>query len=256
MPDSHAAEYSIQDRVSPEEWAIRVDLAALYRLCARHGMTDLTYTHLSARVPGDGDAFLLNPWGLLFEQVTASNLVKVDTEGNLLGENRYGVNAAGLTIHSAVHMARPDLACVAHTHTRTGIALAALPQGLRPLNQKAMQFHGRIAYHGYEGIAFDLDERERLIADMGDADVMVLKNHGFLVGGRSVREAWARLYDLEKAAKTQMLAEATGAPLATLSDAFLDEQEGRPRANRSYNPYDGWESQLRLLDRADSSWRH
>ena len=256
MPDSHAAEHSMRDRVSPEEWAVRVDLAALYRLCARHGMTDLTYTHLSARAPGDEDAFLLNPWGLLFEQVTASNLVKVDTEGNLLGESRYGVNAAGFTIHSAVHMARPDLACVAHTHTRTGIALAALPQGLRPLNQKAMQFHGRIAYHDYEGIAFDLDERERLIADMGDADVMVLKNHGFLVGGRSVREAWARLYDLEKAAKTQMLAEAAGAPLATLSDAFLDEQERRPRANRSYNPYDGWESQLRLLDRADSSWRH
>ena len=256
MPDSHAADYSMQDRVGPEEWAIRVDLAALYRLCARHGMTDLTYTHLSARVPGDEDAFLLNPWGLLFEQVTASNLVKVDTEGNLLGENRYGVNAAGFTIHSAVHMARHDLICVAHTHTRTGIAISALPQGLRPVNQKAMQFHGRLAYHDYEGIAFDLGERERLIADLGDADAMVLRNHGFLVGGRSIREAWARLYDLEKAAKTQMLAEASGAPLATLSDAFLDEQKNRPRLNRSYNPYDGWESQLRLLDRADTSYRH
>ncbi len=256
MPDSHAIDHSMQDRISPEEWAVRIDLAALYRLCAQHGMTDLTYTHLSARVPGDGHTFLLNPWGLLFDQVTASNLVKVDTEGNLLGENHYGVNAAGFTIHSAVHMARPDLACVAHTHTRAGIALAALPQGLRPLNQKAMQFHGRLAYHDYEGIAFDLDERERLIADMGSADVMVLKNHGFLVGGRSVREAWARLYDLEKAAKTQMLAEATGAPLAVLSDAFVDEQGNRPKANRSHNPHDGWESQLRLLDRVDSSWRH
>ena len=256
MPDSHPADTSMQGRVSPEEWAVRVDLAALYRLCARHGMTDLTYTHLSARAPGEGDAFLLNPWGLLFEQVTASNLVKVDIDGNLLGENRYGVNAAGFTIHSAVHMARPDLACVAHTHTRAGIALAALPQGLRPLNQKAVQFHGRIAYHGYEGIAFDLDERERLVADLGDADAMVLKNHGFLVGGRSVREAWARLYDLEKAAKAQLLAEAAGAPLARLSDAFLDGHKDRPRANRSHNPHDGWESQLRLLDRADSSWRH
>ena len=196
------------------------------------------------------------PMASCSRQVTASNLVKVDTEGNLLGENRYGVNAAGFTIHSAVHIARPDLACVAHTHTRTGIAFAALPQGLRPLNQKAMQFHGRMAYHDYEGIAFDLDERDRLIADMGAAEVMVLRNHGFLVCGRSVREAWARLYDLEKAAKTQMLAEATGAPLATLSDAFLEEQENRPRANRSYNPYDGWESQLRLLDRADPSYRH
>ena len=255
MPDAHVAHVSMQERVSPEEWAVRTDLAACYRLAARHGMTDLTYTHISARVPGPDHAFLLNPFGLLFDQVTASNLVKVDLDGNLLEENGHGVNAAGFTIHSAVHMARPDAACVAHTHTRAGIALSALPEGLLPLNQKAMQFHGRVATHDYEGLAFDLDERDRLIADLGDADVMLLRNHGFLVCGRSVREAWARLYDLEKAARTQLLAEASGAPLAALSEPFLEAQRSRPRANRTHNPYDGWESQLRLLDRADPGWR-
>ena len=256
MPKSHANGVSVRERVGAEEWAVRVDLAALYRLVARHGMTDLTYTHISARVPGTDDQFLLNPYGLLFEQVTASNLVKVDTEGNLVEESGYGVNAAGFTIHSAVHMARHDLACVAHTHTRAGMAISALPHGLLPLNQKAMQFHGRIAYHDYEGIAFDLDERERLIADLGDADVMILRSHGFLVGGRTVREAWSRLHDLEKAARTQMLAEASGAPLAVLSSQFCAAQGDRPRSLLGYNPNDGWDSQLRLLDRADSGYRH
>jgi ribulose-5-phosphate 4-epimerase/fuculose-1-phosphate aldolase len=246
---------AVRDRVSPEEWETRVDLAALYRLVAKHGLTDLTATHISARIPGTEDQFLLNPLGLLFSQVTASNLVKVDIEGNIL-DGEYPINAAGYTIHSAVHAARHDVDCVAHTHTPAGMAVAALPEGLLPLTQQSMRFYRRTAYHDYEGIALDLDERERLVRDLGDKSVMMLRNHGVLVCGRSIRHAWVLLYRLEKVCKAQLAAMATGAKLVfpsaeTCEKAYQQFEEG----DRSYRQ-DGWESQLRLLDRDDSSWRH
>ena len=158
---------SVRESMSEEEWQTRVDLAALYRVVAKHGMTDLGGTHLSARVPGPEHHFLLNPFGLLFEEVTASNLVKVDMDGNIVGESEYPVNAAGFTIHSAVHMARPEIRCVAHTHTVAGIALSCLQEGLLPITQHSMRFYKRVAYHDWEGIATNLDERERLVRDLG-----------------------------------------------------------------------------------------
>ena len=246
---------SVRERVSPEEWQTRLDLAAIYRLVAKHGMTDLTATHISARVPGTENQFLLNPLGLLFSQVTASNLIKVDIEGNIL-DGEYPINAAGYVIHSAVHAARHDVECVAHTHTPAGMAVAALPQGLMPLTQQSMRFYGRTAYHGYEGIALDLDERERLVEDLGDNSVMMLKNHGVLVCGRTIRHAWVLLYRLEKVCKAQLAAMATGAKLRLPSPETCEKAYGQfEEGDRGYRQ-DGWESQLRLLDRADPSWRH
>ena len=184
MPD-------IKSMVSPEEWDLRVDLAALYRLAAKHGMTDLTFTHFSARIPGEDNQFLLNPFGLRFEQITASSLVRVDMDGNITLDNGHAVNAAGFTIHSAVHMARHDLACAAHTHTPAGMAVSVLPEGLMALTQKSMRYYGKTAYHDYEGVALDLDERERLIEDFGEENhTMMLRNHGIMVCGGSVRSVW------------------------------------------------------------------
>ena len=249
---------SLKEQVSAEEWALRLDLAALYRLAAKHGMTDLTYTHFSARIPGeDVDAFLLNPYGLRFDQVTASSLVKIDVDGNILLDNGHGVNAAGFTIHSAVHMARHDLAVAAHTHTPAGMAVSALPEGLTPLTQKSMRFYGRTAYHGFEGPALDLDERERIIADFGsDKHTMILQNHGIMVCAPSVRLAWTRLYTLEKTMQAQLLAMASGAPLRTPPQEACEKVAAQWDKGDDTYRQDGWESQLRLLDRIDPTWKH
>src|SRR5277367_6509871 len=168
---------------SPEEWQLRCDLAALYRLVAHHRWTDFIYTHLSARLPGPDHHFLINRYGVLFENMRASDLVKIDLDGNVVEDSPQSkrVNAAGFTIHSAIHMAREDLMCVVHTHTAAGIAVSAQKHGLLPLSQHACKFYNRIAYHGYEGIALDLDERERLVADLGPRHkAMILRNHGLL----------------------------------------------------------------------------
>ncbi len=201
---------SVRDQVSEEEWQTRVDLAACYRLAAMHGWTDLIYTHISARVPGTDDHFLLNPFGFMFEEVTASSLVKLDTEGGIVMPSPYAVNAAGFTIHSAVHEARHDMACVMHTHTVSGMAVSAQEDGLLPLAQTSLVFHGALSYHDYEGIALDLDERERLVADLGENTAMILRNHGLLTCGRSVAEAFMTMYMLEKACELQLAAQAGG----------------------------------------------
>lgn len=248
---------SLRDQVSAEEWALRLDLAALYRLAAKHGMTDLTYTHFSARIPNSENEFLLNPYGLRFEQVTASSLVKIDVEGNILLENGHSINAAGFTIHSAVHMARHDLAVAAHTHTPAGMAVSALPDGLMPLTQKSMRYYGRTAYHGFEGVALDLDERERIIADFGEHNhTMMLQNHGIMVCAPTVRLCWTRLYTLEKSMQAQLLAMGTGAPLRLPPQEACEKVAAQwDKGDGSYRQ-DGWESQLRLLDRADPTWKH
>ncbi len=201
---------SVRDQVSEEEWQARVDLAACYRLAAMHGWTDLIYTHISARVPGTDDHFLLNPFGFMFEEVTASSLVKLDTEGEIVMPSPHAVNAAGFTIHSAVHEARHDMACVMHTHTVSGMAVSAQEDGLLPLAQTSLVFHGALSYHDYEGIALDLDERERLVADLGENTAMILRNHGLLTCGRSVAEAFVTMYMLEKACELQLAAQAGG----------------------------------------------
>ncbi|MBS0561911.1 MAG: class II aldolase/adducin family protein [Proteobacteria bacterium] len=201
--------------VSEEEWRIRCDLAALYRLIAHYRMTDFIYTHLSARIPGPDHHFLINKYGVLFEHMRASDLVKVDLDGNVVEDSPQSkrVNAAGFTIHSAIHMAREDLMCVVHTHTAAGIAVSSQKHGLLPLSQHSLKFYGHIAYHDYEGIALDLDERERLVRDLGQHDAMILRNHGLLVGGKTIAHAWLNIYMLERACQAQVAALSGGAEL-------------------------------------------
>jgi ribulose-5-phosphate 4-epimerase/fuculose-1-phosphate aldolase len=200
----------MQDKVSAEEWKIRVDLAAAYRLVAHYGWDDIIFTHLSARVPGPEHHFLLNPYNLMFEEVTASSLVKVDMSGNPVEPTPFITNAAGFTIHSALHMAREDAHAVIHLHTPDGQAVSAHDSGLMPLTQTAMLIRGEIAYHDYEGVAVDLDERARIIADIGDKNAMILRNHGTLAVGETVGEAFIRIYFLERACEAQVKALSAG----------------------------------------------
>ena len=251
---------SVRDQVSPEEWAVRVDLAAFYRLVARHDMDDLVGTHISARVPGEPDHFLLNPYGLLFEEITASSLIKMNMDGEVVlpGEGGHPVNAAGFTIHSAVQGARKDVVCAAHTHTVPGMALSAIDGELLPLHQKAMRFYKRTSYHDYEGVATDLDERERLVRDLGENNAMVLRNHGLLVCGPSVRSTWALLYNMEKCCAAQLAIEATGAEVIVPSEDLCERtyHQFARMMQATKSPLDGWELALRLLDRADPTYKH
>ncbi len=201
---------SLQGKVSDEEWAIRVDLAAAYRLVAHYGWDDLIFTHLSARIPGPEYHFLLNPYNLMFEEVTASSLVKVNMDGNPVDPTPFITNPAGFTIHSAIHMAREDAQAVMHLHTPAGQAVAAHADGLLPLTQTAMLVRGDIAYHDYEGVAVDLSERERIVADLGSKNAMIFRNHGTLALGPSVGECFVRLYFLERACQAQIMALSAG----------------------------------------------
>ena len=201
---------SMKGKVSEEEWAIRVDLAAAYRLIAYYGWDDLIFTHLSARIPGPEHHFLLNPYQLMFEEVTASSLVKVDVHGNAVEPTPFITNPAGFTIHSAVHMAREDAHAVMHLHTPAGQAVSAHEEGLLPLTQTAMLIRGDLAFHDYEGVAVDLDERERIVADLGDKDAMLLRNHGTMAIGANVGECFVNLYFLERACQAQIMALSAG----------------------------------------------
>ncbi|MFD9126300.1 class II aldolase/adducin family protein [Kitasatospora sp. NPDC059571] len=198
---------------SAEELRLRRELAAVYRLVAHFRMTDLIFTHISVRVPGPEQHFLINPYGLLFEEITASNLVKIDLSGNPVEETPYPVNPAGFVIHSAIHAARSDAHCVLHTHTRAGCAVAAQADGLLPVNQIAMEFHDRVGYHDYEGVALNLAEQQRLVADLAGHPALILRNHGLLTVGRTPGEAFLRMYYLDKACEIQTTAQAGGARL-------------------------------------------
>ncbi len=201
---------SVQDQVSPQEWALRQDLACAYRAVAAHGWDDLSFTHLSARVPGPDFAFLLNPHNLGFEEITASSLLKLDAQGKSLLDNGMAINPAGFTIHSALQMGRPDVNCVIHLHTIAGTAVSMMAHGLLPISQAAGSVVGDLAYHDYEGIAVDLDERERLIAHMGQKNAMILRNHGTLAVGSTIGEAFMRIYFLERACAMQVAALSAG----------------------------------------------
>ena len=201
---------SLEGKVSDEEWEVRVDLACAYRMVAYYGWDDLIFTHLSARVPGPEHHFLLNPYQLMFEEVTASSLVKVDASGNPVEPTPFITNPAGFTIHSAIHMAREDAQAVMHLHTPAGQAVSAHNEGLLPLTQTAMLVRGDVAFHEYEGVAVDLDERERLVADLGSKSAMILRNHGTLAVGRNVGECFVRLYFLERACQAQVMALSAG----------------------------------------------
>ena len=204
---------SMKDQVSLEEWKLRVDLAAAYRLVSLYGWSDLVFTHISARIPGPEHQFLINPYGLLFEEITASSLIRIDQQANKLHDSPYPVNPAGFTIHSCVHAAREDAGCVMHTHSRAGIAVSAKKEGLLPISQQSTFVLPSLAYHGYEGVALRDDEKPRLAADLGDARFLILRNHGLLTVGTSVAEAFLGMYTLENACRIQIDAQSGGSEL-------------------------------------------
>lgn len=240
---------SMKHSVSPEEWETRVELAACYRLVDLYGMSDLTGTHISARVPGEEDVILLNPYGWFFDEMTASCLIRVDLEGNVLQETDERVNRAGYVIHSAVHGAREDVECVLHTHTRAGMAVSAQEAGLLPLSQHSMQFHERISYHDYEGVAVNLDERERLVRDIGSTKAMILKNHGLLTAGGTIAETFWLMFRLEKSCQAQVDAMAGGTPLTLLSDNVAKSTSQFMEDRGTELPDLAWPPLLRKLDR-------
>jgi ribulose-5-phosphate 4-epimerase/fuculose-1-phosphate aldolase len=201
---------SLEGKVSEPEWGLRVDLAAAYRIVADFGWDDLIFTHLSVRIPGPEHHFLLNPYNLMFEEITASSLIKVDVDGNALEPTVFITNPAGFTIHSAIHMAREDAQAVMHLHTPAGQAVSAQRDGLLPLTQAAMLVRGDIAYHDYEGLAVDADERGRIVEDLGSKNMMLLRNHGSLAVGETIGEAFIRLYTLERACQEQVMALSAG----------------------------------------------
>lgn len=249
---------SIRDQVSPEEWAVRVDLAACYRLMAHFGMTDMVYNHITARVPGQDDHILINAYGHHYEEITASSLYKIDLDGAVILQpaTDYGVNLAGYVIHSAVHGAREDAGCVIHTHTRASMAVSAMRCGLLPLTQTAMRFHDRIGYHDFEGPAVHLDERARLVADLAGRDAMILRNHGTLVVAPTIARAFNLTYFLEMACKSQVDAMACGTEL------LFPSTEVAEKTARALAPVLGtqalgemeWAAMRRLLDRRDRSY--
>lgn len=238
------------------EAELRVELAAFYRIVAMFGWDDLVANHISVRLPGEQHAFLLNPFGLMFEEITASSLVKVDLDGNILQGTGHSINKAGYVIHSAVHALRPDAQCVAHLHTRDGVAVSMTATGLLPLNQTAMMIHDEITYHDYEGPAFDLSERERLQHDLGTKNLMILRNHGTMALGRSVAEAFQRLYFLEWSCTTQVRALAMGQPLVEPALGATARMDNRPKldALRNYAEQRSWPAILRKLDRTNPGY--
>ena len=246
----------LEGRVSAEEWDVRVNLAACYRLAAHFRMTDLIYTHISARVPGPAHHFLINAFGQLWDEIGASTLVKVTLDGEIVDDpTGYGFNRAGYVIHSAVHRARPDVACVMHTHTAAGIAVSAQEQGLLPISQHAMRFFGNVAYHDYEGLALELDEQARLTRDLGSHKAMILRNHGLLTCGASIPETFDYMYYLERACQTQISALAGGAKLRMPAPAVAEKVAAQFKA-LPYKPRrPEWKALLRMLDKMDPSYK-
>src|SRR4029450_7470786 len=212
---------AVRDEVSAEEWQTRVNLAAAYRLVALYGWDDLVFTHISARVPGADHHFLINPYGMMFEEITASSLVKVDLEGNIVMESEYHINPAGFTIHSAVHAAREDALCVMHLHTDCGIAVSAQEKGLLPISQQSLFVLASVGYHDYEGLALNDEENPRLVADLGNKTFLILRNHGLLTVGPTVADAFLSMFLLERACRIQILAQSGGAKLVPINEKIF-----------------------------------
>lgn len=246
----------VRELVGPEEWETRVNLAACYRLVELYGMTEMVANHISARVPGREDQFLINPYGMFYEEITASSLVRIDLEGNVLfNASGHDVNRAGFVIHSAVHAGRPDVDCVIHTHTIAGMAVSAMKCGLLPLVQTSMRF-AKIGYHDYEGVAIDTAERERLVRDLGEHDGMILRNHGLLVVGPSIPEAFNNIYRLERACQVQVAAMACNTELELPPEGVVEHtwRLYQPGVRRRFGLLE-WPGLLRRLDRIDPSYR-
>ena len=251
MAENYSTQFdSLRGTVSPEEWEARVNLAACYRLIDVYGMTDLIYNHITLRIPGT-EHLLINLYGLLYKEITASSLAKIDVECNILWkpDTDYGINKSGYVIHGAIHKARPDVACVLHTHTRAGIAVSAMKCGLLPMSQTSMRFHNRIGYHDYEGPAIDLDERVRLVRDLGTHDAMILRNHGLLTCGATVQQAFNTMYQLELSCRAQVDAMAGGGVITLPPDDVLERTAHlyQPGTRRPYGVLE-WHAMLRLLD--------
>jgi ribulose-5-phosphate 4-epimerase/fuculose-1-phosphate aldolase len=244
------------EAISAEEWQVRLDLAAAYRLVAHYGWDDLIFTHLSARVPGPEHHFLINPYGMMFEEITASSLVKINLEGELVAPSPYFVNPAGFTIHSAVHAARADALCVIHLHTDYGIAVSAQQAGLLPISQQSLFALSSLAYHDYEGLALNPAEKARLVADLGNKTNMILRNHGLLTVGKTAAEAFLSMYILERACRIQILAQAGGGTLSPVSEPILESVAAQLGAvTVGQGAQLTWPGLLRKLDRLDRSYR-
>ena len=259
MSPAEARLKEVRAEMTEAEWSQRVNLAAAYRLVAYYGWDDLVDTHISARVPGPEHHFLINPYGLMFDEITASSLVKVDLDGTIIGEGEYGINYAGYVIHSAIHAVRDDAHWIAHFHTRDGMGASAHAEGLLPISQRALYIIPRLGYHDYEGVALNLDERERLQHDLGDKQFLLLRNHGTLALGKTAGSAWSAIYQLEEACSAQVAALAGGrenvliAPDDAQEEALrqIAERPAAARAAEGKKPHDqlAWEAVLRTVQR-------
>ena len=250
---------TLKSSISEAEWQMRKDLAACFRLVDLYGWSDLLATHLSARVPNADDQFLINPFGLMFDEMTASSMIKVDEDGNQLSESEYDINPAGFVIHSAVHMARPEVACVIHTHTQAGVGVATQKDGLLPLTQQSLAVLATTCYHEYEGIAFDLSERERLANDLGNNNVLFLKNHGLLTVGNTVGEAFMWMYRAERASRFQLAFQQAGVEATLISDEMQQvtmDRNQKANSKEGYRPIGQkeWPALLRKLDRENPGY--
>ncbi len=245
---------SLKDGVSAEEWKLRCDLAACYRLIAAFGWSDLVFTHVSARIPGTGHHFLINPYGLMFEEITASSLVKVDQECRKLSDSPFPVNPAGFVIHSAIHQVREDAGCVLHTHSRAGVAVSAQKCGVLPISQQSTFVLGSLAYHDYEGVALRDDEKQRLQADLGTANFMVLRNHGLLTVGRTVPDAFLGMYLFESTCRIQIDAQAGGEVIHVNPAIVQGIAEVMKTATVGLGAELAWPALLRKLERTDPSY--
>ncbi|WP_286220522.1 class II aldolase/adducin family protein [Marinobacter apostichopi] len=247
---------SKKGEVSAEEWQLRVDLAAAYRLIALYGWDDLIFTHVSARIPGDEHHFLINPYGMMFEEITASSLVRVDQEGNKIDPDDFDINPAGFTIHSAIHAVRDDATCVMHTHTTAGVAVSAQKDGLLPLSQQSLFPLSNLAYHDYEGVALREDEKARLQKDLGNNNFMILRNHGLLTTGGSIADAFLGMYILQRACEVQIQALSGNREMTPIPAGIVDTiRQQAEQVTRGMGGQLAWPGLLRKLDRIDTGFR-
>jgi len=251
-----ASDSTVRDQVNDEEWQLRVDLAACYRAIAMFGWDDLVFTHISARVPGPDEHFLINAYGMFFEEITASSLIKVDLEGEKVLDSPQPINPAGFVIHSAVHEARHDVVCVLHTHTKAGVAVSAQSDGLLPISQVSLFPYATLAYHSYEGVALNEGEKPRLVADLGNNNALILRNHGLLTTGATIADAFLMMYVLETACQTQILAQSGGSELLQVPEPIVAGiQAQAEEVTRGLGGQLVWPGLLRKLDRSDASFR-
>jgi len=249
---------SVQNKVSAEEWQTRVDLAACYRLVALYGWADLVFTHITAKIPGTDDQFLINPYGMMFDEITASSLVKIDLAGNKLdSDNPFPINPAGFTIHSAIHAARHDARCVLHVHTANGVAVSAQKNGILPISQQSIFVLSDLAYHDYEGVALNAAEKPRLVRDLGDRSFLMLRNHGLLTVGETIPDTFLSMYVFESTCTIQVRAMAGGSELTPIPQPILDGARQQVKVvTRGLGGNLAWPGLLRKLDRMDSGFRH